>query len=201
MSPLQNKMKTNRWPDYPRESDKTIDAVIADIQGHVDSPRLVLNIGAGDGYEVNRVKRVLNIPGMGVEGEIDTVISSHTGPTEFYIYHSAGLSSIHMRVEPPQETVRTISVSLDDFCWLNDINPDILMIDVEGATFDVLSGGPRVLRGVGFVFAETETSQFFKGAKLDNDVDRFLVSSGFKRLREYGHVNGQKNSSWVRADE
>lgn len=189
----------------PHEPEAFINALIADIHSHVLDPRCILSVGCGDGYELGKIAAAFEgCKGVGVdatEGDAKTVIAGVTGVGHFYLYEP-GLSSIYLRSDKrkPKGSQRVLTLSLDDFCWLHEIQPDVLMIDAEGATDDVLWGGTETLKSVSLIAAETETEELFQGQKLDADVNEWLTVNGFKRIRiEEARGVPQRNSVWVRA--
>src|SRR5436190_10597078 len=78
------------------------------------------------------------------------VIGQFDRKQEFFVKEINGISSLRNRGPEYSGFTREVDVlSLDKFCWQLDEWPvDVLKIDVEGCTLDVLLGGKRTLRGV-----------------------------------------------------
>lgn len=86
---------------------------------------------------------------------INSAVSDRDGNVDFYMYdqiHSV-ISSMHAP-RPSSEHLRyahvsrgkVASITLDSFCKNNNVTPDIIKIDVEGAEFVVLRGAENLLR-------------------------------------------------------
>jgi FkbM family methyltransferase len=76
---------------------------------------------------------------------------------------------------------------LDTFCIDNNIEYiDVLKLDVEGATFDVLNNC-NMLTKIKIMHIETEDYPFFKGQKLDSDVEKLLLNNNFKLICKTGY--------------
>lgn len=91
--------------------------------------------------------------------------------------------------------------TLDTFCVENNIEYiDVVKIDVEGATFDVLNNS-TMLKKIKLMHIETEDYPFFKGQKLDREVESLLLSNGFKLICKTGYnptsEGKQYDSVWI----
>jgi len=62
------------------------------------------------------------------------------------------------------------------------MNIDILKIDVEGATLDLLQSLEENLDNIKIMHIETETYPFFEGQHLHEEVCLFLLNKNFKLL-------------------
>lgn len=198
----------------PRESDATIDALIEDIRVHVGNVNSIVCVGALDGHELSRIARCFpDARHLAVEGHretyeqhlrsatwletYNTVIARETGRGGFYTNPTLGNGGILPRSKK-DVAQRCMTVSLDDFCWSVSLDHvDVLMIDVEGAAYEVLYGGPEILGTVKLVYAETEKFEVFLGQRLDVDVDELLDDHDLKRIRREA-AGPQLNSVWVR---
>jgi len=56
---------------------------------------------------------------------------------------------------------------------------DVIKIDVEGATLDLLQSLEDNLKNIKIMHIETETYPFFSGQKLHEDVCNFLIDNNF----------------------
>jgi FkbM family methyltransferase len=92
------------------------------------------------------------------------------------------------------------AVRMDYFCEQVGISEiDLLKIDVEGATFDVLEGFGDLLWFVKSVHLEAEHEQVWKGQKLYADVERFMLDKGFiPAMIKIGFP--QSDSVWIKKE-
>lgn len=168
------------------------------IRSHGIEPTGILDAGACDGRDsrVFRAEypqaRVVAVEGLWenferyllpLAGQIEPcwrVLAARTGWATFYAKDINGISGIYDR-GPGYAGIRLVvrTTTLDDFCREINFRPDVLKIDCEGATFDILAGGMNVLSGVRAICLETESIEFFKGQKLDGDVSELLRKAGF----------------------
>ncbi|WP_263377091.1 FkbM family methyltransferase [Granulicella aggregans] len=102
-----------------------------------------------------------------------------------------------MRKRNENATYREFSVdaiSLNDFMaakWSDGMleRNAALWIDVEGAAFEVLTGGEDALKRAAVILIEAENYEFWSGQKQAADVAKLIISAGFiplDRDREYG---------------
>ena len=76
------------------------------------------------------------------------------------------------------------SLALDDFCDSNDIWPDFVKFDIEGAEIHALRGAPKMLSRAPVIIVEMSSS--------DTEIFPFLRTQGYERfidLNNYDHVN------------
>ena len=86
------------------------------------------------------------------------------------------------------------SISLDDFVAARHAEDMLernaaLWIDVEGAAYEVLTGGKAALKKAAVVLVEAENYEFWSGQKQVAEVARLMIAEGFLPLhrdREYG---------------
>ena len=102
-----------------------------------------------------------------------------------------------MRKRNEDATYREFSVdaiSLDDFMAARQTDGKLdrnaaLWIDVEGAAFEVLTGGEAALKRAAVILIEAENYEFWSGQKQAADVAKLIIAAGFiplDRDREYG---------------
>ena len=77
---------------------------------------------------------------------------------------------------------RINTVSLDEACRTQDIWPDCLKLDVEGAELQVLQGGERATGGTLVLELEVEFAPLRVGQPLFADVDAYLRGRGWRLL-------------------
>ncbi|HAI98928.1 TPA: hypothetical protein DCL30_05375 [Candidatus Peribacteria bacterium] len=179
--------------------------------------RTIFDVGAMDGKDSMALKRLFPHAEVyaidGLKENFDTylakrrnihgfhaVIADHDGQTSFYKKNTQGLHGIYERRELPTEEKRSVPcVRLDTFVRSNRLPaPDLMKIDVEGATFDVLNGCGSLLDAVQVLQIETETIEYFQGQKLQEEVYRFLREHDFSLAFEMACCEGQSDSIWIR---
>jgi FkbM family methyltransferase len=77
---------------------------------------------------------------------------------------------------------RTQAVSLDQACRAEDVWPDCLKLDVEGAELQVLEGGERATGETLVLELEVEFAPLRRGQPLFADVDAYLRGRGWTLL-------------------
>ena len=128
-------------------------------------------------------------------------VSDGAGQTTLYISSSNQCHSILKQHSGYIDSRVVETTTLESLCKENNMIPDLLMVDVEGATERVLRGaGDSILNHLWVVMAETEhgTEALFKGGCSDSDVDSLLVAHGMKRVSKIEAGSLQSNSVWVR---
>ena len=71
--------------------------------------------------------------------------------------------------------------------------PNLVKIDVEGATYEVLVGFGSSLRNVKILQIETEEQEYFNGQKLENQVLDYLKTFPFKIIHKTSAINVKQN--------
>jgi FkbM family methyltransferase len=84
-----------------------------------------------------------------------------------------------------QEKIIVPTVRLDEFLQTQGIeNIDLLCMDVQGAAYQVLRSLGEQINKVKYIIVELETHPIYSGEILYQDVDRFLIDSGFIRASD-----------------
>ena len=98
------------------------------------------------------------------------------------------------------EPLEVPCVRMDDYCHIMNINSiDLLKIDVEGFSYEVLEGFGDALDIVKCIHVECEHESVWKGQKLYPDVERLLIDKGFIPVSmRIGFP--QSDSVWVRKE-
>ena len=130
------------------------------------------------------------------------VLSDVVQETDLYISHNNPCHSILPQVYGWESIRKVTTTTLEILCKKHGISPDLLMVDVEGATARVLRGaGDSILDSVQIIMAETEITRevLFRGGDSDADVDDLLVSHGMRRVSKViDPALRQSNSVWIR---
>jgi FkbM family methyltransferase len=134
------------------------------------------------------------------------VINSFDGSV---LYHQKNTKGIHGIFDRGQQ-YGTSNITLpcqkfSTFCKEHNItNVDVVKIDVEGATLEVLEGFEELLTGLKLIHIETEDKEMFLGQKLQSDVSNFLKLHNFSPLIIAGTVieaeKSQYDEIWVSND-
>lgn len=191
-------------------------------------PKSVLEIGSRDGVDADLLAKYFNIPSSNVfivephPNHINIVkewypeailfpyaISPEYGMIDFdAVEHQSwdvtGQSSILYRnKEYPQSGENWIKVAcITGKMLLGEIGLpeiDLVKIDVEGYTYEVLSSFGDDLRRLKFIHLEMETIEFWKGQKLYPEICHYLNNMGFEEVYNEQHLNSlQFDSFWKR---
>lgn len=90
-----------------------------------------------------------------------------------------------------QEKIIVPTVRLDEFLQDQSIeNIDLLCMDVQGAAYQVLCSLGDQINKVKYIIVELETHPIYSGEILYQDVDRFLIDSGFIKASDPLDPNG-----------
>ena len=124
-------------------------------------------------------------------------------------FFEKSVNAVHSLYErETQDTVRVHTVRVETlaaFCRRIGVDQiDVLKIDVEGGTLDVLEGFGDLLGDLKAVHVETEAVPFFRGQRLDSEVTQFLSAHGFRMIQREGRiartgdvVGEQYDSIWI----
>ena len=84
------------------------------------------------------------------------------------------------------------------FCSQNNITSvDILKLDVEGCSYEILKGFSGLLQNIKFMHIETERIQYFGGQYLEKHVFDLLNENKFKMIKHSRCILEQYDSIWV----
>ena len=115
---------------------------------------------------------------------------------EFYITSNDSLSSSlyklgdHLRIYPGIRECMKIEVvctTLDK--WYdetksvnNSMNPNVLVMDIQGSELDALKGAERVLTGIDYIYTEIQNIPLYQGTCCHNEIKQYLESKGYKEI-------------------
>lgn len=111
----------------------------------------------------------------------------------------SGISSFRDRGQAyGSNTFKLETMTPFDFCTQRGINiVDILKLDVEGCSYEILKGFNKLLKNIKFIHIETERVEYFKGQKLEKDVFKILLENNFKMLEHSHCCLEQYDSVWT----
>ncbi|WP_421762843.1 FkbM family methyltransferase [Ekhidna sp.] len=91
--------------------------------------------------------------------------------------------------------VSTLDKVMEELSHVSSI--DLIKIDVEGFTYEVLKGGENTFRNkVGCIQVESETVEVFKGQQLYPAISKLLISYGFVEMYKEQFVT-QNDTVWI----
>jgi FkbM family methyltransferase len=185
--------------------------------------QVVMDLGAMDGGDTLELQRFFpNARTIAVEGlpsnferhlswlnEIEShcaVIGNREGQASFFEKSVNGVHGLYERES--DDTVGVLMVrteTLESFCRRIGVEGiDVLKIDVEGGTLDILEGAGDLLDRMKALHVETESAPLFRGQRLDDEVTRFLSARSFRMVWRLGRqavagpiVCQQYDSVWI----
>jgi FkbM family methyltransferase len=191
-----------------------------------EPPKNVLEIGSRDGYHADYLKKFFNIPGEKVfivdahpdcanlirrehpnYKVIEVAISDKPGILKFNAIQnsdlgSLGMSSLLPKTNGPvfgEKWVNVLAITGEQLINLIDEPEiDLLKLDVEGLTYEVLESFSLNLRRIKFIHTEAEYTQVWENQKLYSDVCDLLTKYGFKEAYKVDVLEGQCDTIWYR---
>ena len=133
-------------------------------------------------------------------------ISEATGVLDFnaipHGFRDPGLSSLRKHFAGhPENWIKVLSITgatlLD---LINEPEIDLLKLDVEGTSLDVIKSFGDQLRRIKVMHVEVELVQFWQGQYLEHHVHEYLATQGFKWMyaRDAFHGTNQKDVIFAR---
>jgi FkbM family methyltransferase len=136
---------------------------------------------------------VFNIAGSDIDGMIDFNCIDANGIR-------TGISSMLDRNNAPYVKQQVMARRMDSFISEHDIfSIDMLKIDVEGCSYQVLKGFGDKLNIVKSIHVENEHISVWKNQKTYIDVEKLLIDSGFI-MAAIKIAWPQSDSVWIRKD-
>ena len=85
------------------------------------------------------------------------------------------------------QKIRLNTITLDTFMIENKIpyNPNLLVIDVQGAEYNVLIGGLKTLEHIDVILTEVNIDYTYKDCILIDKLDNLLELNGFTKVYQY----------------
>ena len=133
---------------------------------------------------------------------INAVIADYDGVIQ---YHHKKINGIHGILDRGQEYGSNVlelqCYTIKTICEKYKIDSiDLVKIDVEGATYEILNSMSDMLKTIKIMHIETESYPFFKNQKLHDIVADYLIENGFTMVdMSYANISGgyQHDSVWV----
>lgn len=113
---------------------------------------------------------------------IKSVMANYDGTCKYHQKNINGIHGIYDRGQSYGNKIIDLEcVRLDTLCKIYNIKqPDMIKIDVEGATFDVLEGCGDLINNIKIMHIETETYPFFRNQRLHDEVCEWLSNKNFR---------------------
>lgn len=185
-----------------------------------DYPFVVFEIGSRDGTDARELKRqfpnsdVYAFEASPEEYELFTAENKHIHWINKAIYNEnkiidfnlkdfySGVHSIRNRLNYGyrQQVIQVEAIRVDEYCAATGLDHiDIVKIDVEGCTYEVLESFGKILPTVRFLHIETEREEYFEGQKLEDEVFTFLRENNFDMIMN-NVIMGlkQSDSIWMK---
>lgn len=143
------------------------------------------------------------IQGLNNIKSFNIVIADYDGEVNYHVKNINGLHGILNRGDIYGDRKITLPCKkMKTFCTENNIkNIDMLKIDVEGATYQILKSFEELLDNIKIMHIETESYPFFIGQVLHDDVSNFLIENNFELVKitsvEIEAKKTQHDSVWV----
>lgn len=136
---------------------------------------------------------------------MNMAVNDKDGPLTFYaldrqasIGHNEGMSSKYKLSDPAvfphelsiQKEITIPGVTLDTWCKIHGLKPNLLWMDAQGAELDILKGAEEALKTISVIMTEAAIKPYYEGQTLKVDIDAYLKSQGFEELesaRKTGH--------------
>lgn len=188
------------------------------------TPLNFVEIGSRDGHDTDYIRKVFNIPESScyiLEAHPDCysqiksrysnynvyncAITNKTGVLEFNagimgVEDNIGCSSI---LEDASGGFKSNKVTVDGWRFdelceqLRLYNIDLIKIDVEGHTKEVLEGFGEMLKAVKILQVELEHKEAWKGQALYDDIAGYLRANNFEQVIFIKHSHDQSDSIWA----
>lgn len=92
-------------------------------------------------------------------------------------HHILGKKIIEEEIDVPVTTI-------NNYCELNNVKPDALLIDTQGSEWEVLKGASNVLSNVKVIMCEWSTKELYVGQKMLPDIIDLLKEYDLKMVEK-----------------
>ena len=90
---------------------------------------------------------------------------------------------------------------MDEWCSNNEIPQiDLLCMDTQGATLQILQGLGDYLSSVKYIITEADYQRYYLGEALYPEINAFLVSNGFTQVSTINQGTLYGNPLYIRND-
>lgn len=166
-----------------------------------ENPKVILELGAREAHDSLYFKRLYpQARVVAVEANEHVWKEHYTDEIEFInagIFNKStrlkfhlnekklGISSFRNRGDRyGSQVVYIDTIPASAFCLHHRIDEiDVLKLDVEGCSYEVLESFGEKLKNIKLMHIETETEEYFEGQFLEEKVFNFLLDNGFELLK------------------
>lgn len=93
--------------------------------------------------------------------------------------------------ERPSEQIYTECITLDTWCSLRGVRPQLLRLVAGGSELEALQGADSVLDHVSVILTVVAVAPYYQGQALKSSIDEYLISRGFVELESAMHMRNQ----------
>lgn len=196
---------------------------IEQINKYNIKPKIIFDIGAYNAKHLQELGAEFNVPKENLwafeahpdmiqhckkrtDNVIEGVITDRDGWTDFNAIDltqncNHGCSSV-FQIDRPYKKHYTKMHRIDSLMYAQIIpgRADIVKIDVEGASYEVLKSFGNMLKNVKILHVETETKEVFPGQKLQKEVIDFMGEEGFMVVHKLHIPKYQDDLIFLRKD-
>ena len=126
----------------------------------------------------------------------EKIIRNYDGTTHFFQKELNGIHSVfEQNLSKTKKMLTEISCSrMDSFICKNNLpKPDLVKIDVEGNTLEVLESFGNYLQDIPILQIETEEVEYFVGQPLEKDVLEYVKNNNFFPIFKSSSINVKQN--------
>jgi FkbM family methyltransferase len=109
--------------------------------------------------------------------EKNFTVANTSGASSLFELGTAAIDYPHIKTERIFSVVTTTLDELD----LDD-GKNMLVLDLQGAEYQALQGGLKVLEKIDYIVCEVNRIEVYRGIMLISQIDQLLGSQGFKRV-------------------
>jgi FkbM family methyltransferase len=125
-----------------------------------------------------------------------TIIRNYDGKTHFFQKEENGIHSIfEQNLSKTKDVLVELDCTrMDTFITTNSLAmPDLVKIDVEGATLEALESFGELLKEIRVLQIETEEVEYFNGQTLEPEVMNYVENMGFYPIFKSSSINVKQN--------
>lgn len=125
-----------------------------------------------------------------------TIIRNYDGKTNFFQKEQNGIHSIfEQNISKTKDILTELDcIRMDTFIKTNFLEvPDLVKIDVEGATLEALESFGELLKEIKVLQIETEEVEYFNGQTLEPEVMNYVDKMGFYPIFKTSSINVKQN--------
>lgn len=126
----------------------------------------------------------------------ETIIRNYDGKTHFFQKEQNGIHSIfEQNLSKTKDVLVELDCTrMDTFITTNSlVMPDLVKIDVEGATLEALESFGELLKEIRILQIETEEVEYFNGQTLEPEVMNYVENMGFYPIFKSSSINVKQN--------